>query len=29
MHGNGKILYETGQVVEGKWENNHNIWVNR
>ena len=19
MHGNGKILYETGQVVEGKW----------
>ena len=27
MNGRGKIIYSTGQIISGEWENNHNIKV--
>ena len=27
MNGKGKIIYSTGQMVSGEWQNNHNIKV--
>ena len=29
MHGKGKIVYSTNQIVEGEWESNHNILVTK
>ena len=27
MNGKGKMIYSTGQMIWGEWENNHNIRV--